>query len=188
MSPRYAVADTCFVIDWSYYRRRDVLFEVFSRVLVPENVLREVEDEKTIVWLSKKLASGDMVLFTPLSEDLRKAERLALLVASKPHLRNIELPEAVCLVVGKRMEAVVLTENRGAWLAASTLDELLGVEVWRALEVLAEALKKGLIKASSREDVVAVFNEYSRDTRHVFPTRDLEETVREVVACLVGRR
>jgi hypothetical protein len=44
----FAIADTCFLIDWSYWRYRDVLFELFKTVFIPENVLREVKSENTL--------------------------------------------------------------------------------------------------------------------------------------------
>ncbi|RLE76998.1 MAG: hypothetical protein DRJ56_03330 [Thermoprotei archaeon] len=188
MSRRFAISDTCFVIDWSYYRRRECLVELFDVVLVPEQVLSEVEDERSISWISLQLARGSMQLFTPSPSDLREAERLILEVASRPYMRRIDVPEAVCLVVARRIGAVVLTENRGALLAARLLRELRGVAVWRALEVIRESLMRGLIEARSREEVRRAFLEYEVDTSHVFPRRDLEEAVEAVVRCLSERR
>jgi len=41
----FAIADTCFLIDWSYWSHRNVLFKLFRAVFVPEVVLREVKSE-----------------------------------------------------------------------------------------------------------------------------------------------
>ncbi|MCC6060950.1 MAG: hypothetical protein LM578_05425 [Desulfurococcaceae archaeon] len=44
--PEFAIADTCFLIDWARYRHRDVLFKLFKTVFVPETILREVNKRK----------------------------------------------------------------------------------------------------------------------------------------------
>jgi len=41
--PEFAIADTCFLIDWARYRHRDVLFKLFKTVFVLETILREVK-------------------------------------------------------------------------------------------------------------------------------------------------
>jgi hypothetical protein len=46
VSSEFAIADTCFLIDWARYR--DILFKVFNVVFTPETVLREVKSEGTI--------------------------------------------------------------------------------------------------------------------------------------------
>jgi len=43
-----SVADTCFLIDWSRFSLRDILFELFDVVAVPEQVLAEVRREETL--------------------------------------------------------------------------------------------------------------------------------------------
>jgi len=184
MSLKLAISDTCFIIDWSYYRKRRILNELFQTVLLPEQVLEEVEDEKVISWISKNLASGKMLLFTPSPLDLRRAEELMLEVASRPYMRKIEIPEALCLVVGFRLNAVVLTENRGALLVPRMIKEWERVKVWRALETIKEAIKRGYVRVSNEEDIKRVFEEYERDTRHIFPRRDLIKAIEEVLSCL----
>ncbi len=184
MSLKLAISDTCFIIDWAYYRRRSILTEIFKTILVPEQVLAEIEDEKSISWVSAQLAKGNMLLFTPSPLDLRKAEELVLKISSKPFLRKVDLPEAICLVVGQRLNAIVLTENRGALLATRTLSELKNVVVWRALEVLTEAIIRKTIKVKKREDVERVFREYENDTKHIFPRSDLKYAIDKVIKCL----
>ena len=66
-----------------------------------------------------------------------------------PGLRRLDMPEAVCLIIGKNFNFVVLTENRGALMMAEALPDLSGVKVWRALEVLKECMKRDSIKSSA---------------------------------------
>jgi predicted nucleic acid-binding protein len=38
----FAIADTCFLIDWASWRQRDLLFKLFKTVFVPESVIKEI--------------------------------------------------------------------------------------------------------------------------------------------------
>ncbi|MEM2543186.1 MAG: hypothetical protein QXR35_06965 [Candidatus Korarchaeum sp.] len=165
---RFAVADTCFLIDWSAWRRRDILFELFITVFVPESVLMEVRKESTLEWIADSLSRGSLTLLTETPDLVERARQLIERSKQVPGLRGVDLPESLCLVFGRRMGYVVLTENRGALMAADVLEELEGVEVWRALEVIIEGIRTGLLTGSDP------FMEYERDTGHRFPKADLE--------------
>ena len=172
-----AIADTCFLIDWARWRRRDAIFGVFRFVFVPESVLDEVVSETTIAWIANGLAAGSLALFTETADVVEEARRLVERSRRIPGMRGVDLPEAVCLCVGRRKGYVVLTENRGALMTVELMEEYRGVTVWRALEVIGEALRRGVISAGNP---LAVFREYEEDTRHIFPRRDLERVVREL--------
>jgi len=58
---RFAIAYTCFLIDWAYWRYRDVLLKLFQVVFVPETVLREVKSEHTVEWIASSLATAVLV-------------------------------------------------------------------------------------------------------------------------------
>ena len=173
----YAIADTCFLIDWSRWRRRDILFRLFRTVFVPERVLDEIRSENTLLWISELLSRGELALFTETHEILEEARRLIEMTHGMPGLRGVDLPEAVCLVVGRRRGYVVLTENRGALMCVDIFSELSSVVVWRALEVIREAIIRGIISTGNPLDV---FREYESETRHYFPRRDLEEVLNEL--------
>ena len=135
----FAIADTCFLIDWSYWNYRDVLFKLFRAVFVPETVLREVKSERAVEWIATALAGGQLALYTEASDVTALAIRIVERSRLMPGLRGVDLPEAICLAVGKLRGYVVLTENRDAIMAVDFLNELSGVIVWRALEVIREA-------------------------------------------------
>ncbi len=175
----FAIADTCFLIDWSRYRRRDTLFRVFRVVFVPENVLAEVRSESTIAWISRGLAEDRLSLYTPTRDELEEARMLVEESRLQPRIPSIDLPEALCLVVGRRRGYVVLTENRGALLAPLMLSEYRGVRVWRALEIILEAARIGALDVDCG-DPESIFREYSSDTLHIFPRRALESAVEEL--------
>ncbi len=173
----YAIADTCFLIDWALWKRRDVIFDLFKVVFTPELVLREVRSERTLEWITDMLTRGSLALFTETPDILDIARSLVERSRMIPGLRGVDLPEAVCLAAGKLRGYLVLTENRGALMAVDLLEELRDVKVWRALEVIAEALRRDIIKTSNPR---VIFKEYEDETHHRFPRRDLEVILDEL--------
>ncbi len=176
----FAVADTCFLIDWARYRGRNVLFRLFKTVFVPEQVLEEVRSDNTISWIAEAMARDDLSLYTPTTSEVEEAMRLVEESRLHPRLPALDIPEALCLVVGRRRGYVVLTENRAALLAPGILSEYSGVTVWRSLEVLLNAVLTGALEPDCG-DPEKPFREYSEDTLHVFPSKALRKAVEEVI-------
>ena len=175
------VADTCFLIDWSRFGLRDVLFELFDVVAVPEQVLAEIRREETLSWLARELGREKLQLFTPTPRQLDKAAELVRRSYAMPSIRRLDMPEAVCLIIGKDFDFVVLTENRGALMMAEALPDLSGVRVWRALEVLKECMKRGVLRVSDEEEVISMFKRYEEETLHIFPREELQIAIEEVL-------
>jgi len=172
MSVRFAIADTCFVIDWARFRYRDLLFKLFKAVYVPELVLKEVKSESTVEWVASALASGNMAIYTETPDELEEARRLTEESRRISCLIPVDLPEALCLVVGRRRGYTVLTENRGAIMAVDFINSYKEVVVWRALEILTTSVIEGAFKVNC-SNLSELFKTYEEDTQHIFPRRDL---------------
>jgi len=159
MSPSdFAIADTCFLIDWSYWSCRDVLFKLFRAIFVSETVLREVKSERAVEWIATALASGQLALYTEAPDVMGLATRIVERSRLVPGLRGVDL------------------ENRGAIMAVDLLEELSGVVVWRALEVIRGAIKRGFIAGDPEQ----VFKLYEEETKHRFPRAELEAVISEL--------
>jgi len=171
---RFAIADTCFLIDWARYRNRDLLFKIFDVVFVSESVLREIKSETTISWIASKLAENKLALYTETEEELEEARKLVEISRRIPHIPSIDLPEALCLSIGRRRNYVVLTENKGAIMAPEFVEGYRDVVVWRALEVLLAAHLVGEVYVDCNNPL-KYFIEYQEDTLHIFSQRDLLE-------------
>jgi len=183
--PLKAVADTCFLIDWAYYRHKEALFDLFKAIYVTESVLNELSDEPVISWVSEELARGRMGLLSESPDVSSEAYRLMFLSRREVRLRDLDYPEAVCLVLGKMLDLVVLTENRAAVMAPFFLEECRDLNVWRALEVIRELILRGIIECAPNETSVRVpFEEYMLDTRHLFSPSELKRVVEVIVRCL----
>ena len=182
MSFEFAIADTCFLIDWARYRRRDVLFKLFKTVFVSEAILREIVSENTIAWISKSIAEDRLSLYTEDVSEIQEARDFVEESRRIPHIPSIDLPEALCIVIGRRRNYIVLTENRGAIIAASLIDRYKDVIIWKSLEILIEAIKRGVLEINC-SNPSEIFDEYMNDTLHFFPRDDLNmaiEVVREI--------
>mgnify|MGYP000079451622 CR=1 FL=1 len=177
----FAVADTCFLIDWARFGLRDLLFGLFEVVMVPEQVLAEVRSEDTLRWLAREMGREKLQLFTPTPRQLEEAQALVRRSYAIANIRKLDIPEALCLVIGREFGYVVLTENRGALMIREVVPELSGVVIWRSLEVLKESMKKGLVEVHGEGDVRALLDRYQRETLHIFPEEDLENAIREVL-------
>ncbi|MCU7787828.1 DNA-binding protein [Pyrobaculum sp. 3827-6] len=158
-----AIADASFLIDWARYGKRDLLFDVFEVVWVSEPVLAELHSEGTVMWVSENMARGRIALFPELPNYREEALRLMELSGRYP-VRRLDYPEAYCIAVAGDRGFVVLSENGAAYASQHLYAR---ARVWRALEVLGELARRGLV---GRDDFLI----YERETRHKFPRRDLE--------------
>ncbi|MGB9730169.1 MAG: hypothetical protein ACP5GU_08175 [Thermoprotei archaeon] len=179
MLHRFAIADTCFLIDWAKYRRRDLLFKLFNVVYVTESVIREIKSEDTISWISGMLAAGKLALYTETNDEINEARELMDKTRAVPIMIHVDLPEALCLVIGKRRGYTVLTENRGAIMSTEFIDKYKDVVVWRALEILLAGQLSGYLNIDCA-DPEGIFLEYEEDTLHIFPRKDYENAIKEV--------
>ncbi|MDT7889428.1 MAG: hypothetical protein RQ885_10705 [Desulfurococcales archaeon] len=152
------------MIDWARYSRRDLIFEIFHTIYIPETVLGEIRSESTIYWITENMARDRIALFTETPEIREEAIRIMRESRRYP-IKSIDYPEALCISIGKMLGIIVLSENGGAYF--SQYIYLRGLSVWRAFEVLLELYKRGLIERSE-------FTRYQVETHHRFPRRDLE--------------
>ena len=161
-----ASIDTCFLIDWSRYRGRRLLEEIFDYVFVAEEVLGEVKTEKTVEYISDLLAKGFLVIYPFKSELLPLVRRILEVSISDPRIPVLDPPEAYAFAIAYREDCVCLTENKGVLRLVEYYDEFREIEVWRSLELIEHLYRKGLIR-----DLEGELEKYSEDTRHVFPKK-----------------
>jgi len=175
-----AIADTCLLIDWANYRRRNILAELFHAIYVPEQVLDEVKSEGVLSWITTNFASGTFILFTPTGDIINEARRIIDIVAKTPWARKIELPEAICLAAGKILGYVVLTENRGAIMAREILPEYQEVRIYKSIDIIENAMIRGLIKVKDRDDIYRELEIFCEDTKHIFRKDDVYRLIKRV--------
>ena len=164
-----AIADTSFLIDWAKYDNRDLIFKIFELIYLPESTLNEIRNELTLIWISQALEENRMAIFPEIPQISNEALRLVNSSRRLP-IRPVGYPEAYCTVVGKIFDYVVLTENGGVAALVDYFDEYNNVKVFRAIDVIYQLFKSGLVK-----DFKTELDRYSNQTKHMFSVRDLRK-------------
>ena len=159
--------DTCFLIDWARYRRREMLERMFEYIYVTEDVLAEIYSDTTLEYVSETLARGFLVIYPFRREAEPIVRRAVELSARDPRIPVLDPPEAFALAIACREGGVCLTENRGVLLLVRYYEEFREVEVWRSLELLEYAHRIHLVK-----DLEGELEAFSEDTGHVFPKKE----------------
>jgi len=170
--------DACFIIDWTRWGRRDLLWRVFSTGFVPEPVLREVVTPTPLRALREWMVAGLLTVYPSSREAEDEAIRLILEMRRDPRIPRIDPPEALCVVVARRIGAAVLTENRGILRAYQLAPESLApAVVWNSLRLLAHLYATGLAEAGSFAELV---REYEDEVKHAFSRREVDAVAREL--------
>jgi len=162
-----AIADTSFIIDWVRYSKSKSIFKIFDLIYIPESVLAEIKSERTLIWISESLEEGKLAIFPELPDISREALDLVAKSRRFP-VRPVDYPEAFCLVVGKRFNLIVLTENGGALALRSYDPEYHDVVVWRAIDVLYKLWRLNYVNSFKEE-----LELYQRETKRIYPKKDL---------------
>lgn len=162
-----AIADTSFLIDWIRYSKSKLIFKLFNVIYIPENVLNEVKSERALIWVSEGLEEGNLAIFPELPEISREALDLVVRSRRVP-VRPVDYPEAFCLVVGRRLNFTVLTENGGAIALKNYDPEYSEVEVLRGIDIIYRLWR--LNHLNSFKDELEL---YQRETKHIYSRKDL---------------
>ena len=175
--PPTCVMDACFIIDWARWSGRDLIWKAFSTGFVPEIVLREIVSPSSLGLLRRWIVEGWLTIYPHSSELESEAVRLMLELRRDPRIPRIDAPEAVCVVIARRIGAVALTENRGILRAYQlTPERLKPAVVWNSLRLLAYLYSKGFLDAESFYQLV---EEYEEEVKHRFSKREVRRVALE---------
>ncbi len=163
---RSAIADTCFLINWLRFRRRNDIFKLYRSVGVPILVLDELGRSRRL--LAEWLASGKVFLVPRIGIFEMEALR-AIEYAEVRGLPRVDPGEAFCLAVAKHRGYDVLTDNRAIKALVSEVEEYRTVRVLDSLDLLVAIYGREI---SSLRRAIA---EYSSDTGLVFSPKRLRE-------------
>ena len=174
------VIDTCFLIDWSRFRRRNVLKKLFNLLLIHEDILRQIKSEETIEYTSRLFAEGILRLY-PWSEiDEREFINLRNQVSSNSRIPSLERPDILYLIIAYNNNAILLSENLGIHRVVQYHPKYSRVKVWTALDVLEQAVYSNVIRINSEEEFLHIIKEYVLDTYHSFRKKRIESSLNRV--------
>jgi hypothetical protein len=173
-------ADACFLIDWSRYRRKNILERLFDLLLIHEETLLQLRSPPAIEYVSSLLASGLLRLYPWSPDDERQYSRLRDEVSLDPRIPSLERPDLLCLVIAHRTGSVLLSENLGVLRVTQFHPLYSRVKIWTSLEVLENSVYNGLISIGSVDEFLGTVREYEEDARHIFNKRRLDAVTRRV--------
>ena len=176
------VIDTCFLIDWSRFRKREILEKLFNVLLIHEEVLRQIRSESAIEYVSELFTKGVLRLYPWSNMDEKEFIILRSQVSSNSRIPSLERPDLLCLIMTYNSDAVLLSENVGIHRVVQYHPRYSHVKVWIALDVIEQSIYRGLINVDSEEDFLSIVKEYELDTHHSFrknKVRSATERVRE---------
>ena len=133
---RIAVVDSCFLINWSRFHQSADILRVFSKIVIPEPVLEEIEDVRAKKILATWIIENVVIIAPRLPSLNGMTLRIVSLSEIIPHLPRIDPPEAYCLCLAKERGYTVLTDNEATKRIKEILEEFREVEVMNSLDLL----------------------------------------------------
>ena len=171
--------DSCFLIDWSRYRKRDLLPDLFEALFMHEEILSQLRSPVPTEYVSHLLSRGILRLY-PWSSREEIYIELRDQISLDPRIPSLERPDLLCLVIALRTGSTLLTENLGIIRVVQFHPRCSGVDVWTSLEVLEQLAYRGSLKVGSVDDFLRRVAEYEEDTGHLFSRRRLDDVVKRV--------
>ena len=163
-----AVIDTCFIIDWARYRRKNILTKLFKLILIHEEVLAQIRSPITINFISNLLSQGVVKLYPWSSREEEAFNRLREEIVLDPRIPALERPDILCLIMAYMSNSILLSENKGILRVIAFHPKYSAIKVWTALEVLENAVYRGLLKINDIKNFLQLVKEYEEDTKHFF--------------------
>ena len=182
--PEIAVLDSCFIIDWSRFRKRNLIEHLFNQVYIHEEILDQLKSETSIRFIVNLMTKGKCKLYQWSSNDEYEFELLRSEIISNSRIPELERPDILCLIMARKLGAVLLTENIGVHRVVQFHPRYRGVKVWTALEVLENLIYKSILQINSIEEFITIMHEYEEDTKHRFSEKRIKQVLSRVVKWL----
>jgi|YelNatPaOPRAMG01_1025707.scaffolds.fasta_scaffold187607_2 hypothetical protein len=147
-----AVSDTCFIVNWSNFRRRGDLFKHFKTINLPIAVIDEVRDVDVKRFIAGWIVKGFIKILPSLPSIDVETLKLIRLVENIPSLPRIDPPEAYGLIYAKILGIPLLTDNKAPKRIVKVIKEYEDVAVLDSLDVLkAIYCRRGLLRSRVKE-------------------------------------
>ena len=161
-----AVTDTCFLINWLRFRRRDDIFRLYQTIAIPLLVLDELGTTRSRLaeWITSR-----RIIFIPRINVIEIEAIRVVELAKTRSLPLVDPPEAYCLCIAKYRGYDVLTDNRAIKYIVREVEEFRNVKVLDSLDLLVS------LYGSLRETLKSRVLEFSSDTGIRFSQRRLRE-------------
>ncbi|MFQ6061812.1 MAG: hypothetical protein ACE5J9_01370 [Methanosarcinales archaeon] len=136
----------------------------------------EIESEQAAILLGTWYAEGFFykAILTP--EDMRDVDQLLEQASDNPSIGALHKAEATALVYAKKRGFnQVLVES---------IEEYKNIKVWSAIDILKEAMIRGILVVKTENDFDYYLDEYSEQTKHFFNKVSRNNAKNEVLRIL----
>lgn len=183
------VLDACFLIDWADYSRNEILKNIFKKIVVSDEVWKEIVSEHAAELLGLWYAEGFFHKVIMTGEEMREVDELLIKSYEHPEIGGLHKAEATAIVYARRRGFnIVLSENKGVKRVTSNIEEYKPITIWGAIDILKEAMIRNFLQVENENDFDFYLDEYSEQTKHWFKKRTREEYKRDVLNILRAQK
>ena len=166
---KIAIADSCFLINWSRFHQSSDILRLFVKIVVPEIILDELKDARAKKMIAKWILENAVIIAPRLTSLDSMTLRIVSLSESIPYIPRIDPPEAYCLCLAKERGYVVLTDNKAAKRIREAIEVFKEIDIMNSLDLLISLY--GHNKALLERKIIR----FMKDTEIMFSKRRLEE-------------
>jgi len=174
------VVDACFIIDWSRYKRRDRISNLFDIIYIHEEVMDQIRSIRAVEFTAQLMRLGVLRIYPWSRIEEEEFTRLRNEVLSNSRIPALERPDLLCLIIARTLEAVLISENIGVHRVVQYHPEYMHLRVWTALEVLENLVYRGAISVNSTDEFLDILKEYEEDTLHKFRSDRVNSVLRRM--------
>lgn len=175
-----AIIDTCFLVDWVDYKRRDILKLVFDEIILLSEIEKEISDQKARKNIRNWMDDRFMKFIRPSQRDINDAIELTTDSYLSTLIGEIHYADALIVAHAKNTEIKnIISENHAVIHLPLHHPLYRDVVVLTAGDVILHAAKKGNINVKSAEDFVNMLDEYQKETKRKYSTQFIQRLIRD---------
>jgi len=172
-----AIIDSCFIIDWSKYRKKHLIKNLFDLIYIHEENLSQLKSFEAINFTSDLFNSNILRLYPWSMRDEDEYIRLRNELTLNSRIPSLERPDLLCLIIAKNTNGILLSENTGIHRVTQYHPRYMSVKVWTAIETIENMIYHGILEITNINEFKEYVNEYENDTGHIFKSKRINEAI-----------
>ncbi|MCD6456564.1 MAG: hypothetical protein J7K81_07250 [Methanophagales archaeon] len=175
------VIDTCFLVDWVDYRRRDILKLIFDEVILLSEIEKEISDQKARKIIRNWMDERFMKFIRPSQRDINEAIELTTNSYLSTLIGEIHYADALIIAHAKNTGIKnIISENHAVLHLPEHHPLYMDVVVLTAGDIILHAAKMGYINVRSEDDFANILGEYQKETKRKYSTHFVQKLIKEL--------
>lgn len=173
------IINTCFLVDWVDYKRRDLLKGVFDEVILLSEIEKEISDQKARKNIRNWLEEEFMKFIRPSQKDINDAVELTTNSFLSTLIGEIHYADALIMAHAKNTGIKnVISEDHAVIYLPQHHPLYKDIVVLTAGDIIFHAVKGGNIKVESVDDFVNMLDEYQEETKRRYSTDFVQKLIK----------